>query len=74
VDLVHFDEKLIQEEIPCREWGSAGKAQGNLKHGRRLQCKNGTTIRNACVTIAQQLGVEMNRFSNSTGTISGLFS
>ena len=37
-------------------------------------CKNGTPISNAWLTIAQQLGVEMNRFSNSTGTISGLFS
>lgn len=52
----------------------AGKAQGTLKHGRHLQCKNGTPISNAWLTIARELGVELDRFSNSTGTISGLMS
>jgi hypothetical protein len=52
----------------------AGKAQGNPRQGRHLQCRNGTPISNAWLTIAQQLGLEMDRFSNSTGTIPELFS
>ncbi|MBT6957352.1 MAG: DUF1552 domain-containing protein, partial [Opitutae bacterium] len=52
----------------------AGKAQAHSKHGRHLQCRNGTPISNAWLTIAQQLGLEMDRFANSTGTIPELFS
>ena len=52
----------------------AGKANAGMKNGRHLQCPNGTPISNAWLSIARHLGLEMNRFSNSTGTISELFS
>jgi hypothetical protein len=52
----------------------AGKAQGGLKNGLHLQCPNGTPISNAWLTIARQLGVEIDHFSNSTGTLSALTS
>jgi hypothetical protein len=52
----------------------AGKANPKMKKGRHLQCPNGTPISNAWLSIARHLGLEMNRFSNSTGTISELFS
>ncbi|MCP4846720.1 MAG: DUF1552 domain-containing protein [Verrucomicrobiaceae bacterium] len=47
----------------------AGGAQGQLKHGVHIQCKNGTPISNAWLSIAQLMGVELNRFSDSTGTL-----
>ena len=52
----------------------AGKAQGGLKNGLHLQCPNGTPLSNAWLTIARQLGVEIDHFSNSTGTLSALTS
>ena len=45
-----------------------------MNNGRHLQCTNGTPISNALLSIARHLGVGMNRFSNSTGAISELFS
>ena len=50
----------------------AGKAQGGLKTGFHLQCPNGTPLSNAWLTIARQMGLEVDRFSNSTGTLSAL--
>ncbi len=50
----------------------AGKAQGGLKNGFHLQCPNGTPLSNAWLTIARQMGLEVDRFSNSTGTLSAL--
>ena len=47
--------------------------EGPMKTGRHLQCPNGTPISNAWLSIARHMGLEMNRFSNSTGTISRLF-
>ena len=52
----------------------AGKANPDMKSGRQLQCPNGTPISNAWLSIACHLGLELNRFSNSTGTIPELFS
>ncbi len=52
----------------------AGKANAGMNNGRHLQCPNGTPISNAWLSIARHLGLEMNRFSNSTGAISELFS
>jgi hypothetical protein len=52
----------------------AGKANPNMKSGRQLQCPNGTPISNAWLSIACHLGLDLNRFSNSTGTIPELFS
>ena len=52
----------------------AGKAQGGLKNDLHLQCPNGTPLSNAWLTIARQLGVELDHFANSTGTLSALTS
>jgi hypothetical protein len=51
----------------------AGKANAGMNNGRHLQCPNGTPISNAWLSIARHLGLEINRFSNSTGAISELF-
>jgi hypothetical protein len=51
----------------------AGKANAGMKNGRHLQCPNGTPISNAWLSIARHLGLGINRFSNSTGAISELF-
>jgi hypothetical protein len=52
----------------------AGRAQGGLRNNLHFQCPNGTPLSNAWLTIAQQLGVEIDHFSNSTGTLSALTS
>ncbi len=52
----------------------AGKANSGMKNGRHLQCPNGTPISNAWLSIARHLGLELDCFSNSTGTIPELFS
>ena len=52
----------------------ARKANPGLKNGRQLQCPNGTPISNAWLSIARHLGLELDRFANSTGTIPELFS
>jgi len=51
----------------------AGKAQGQLKQGRLLQCKSGTLNSNMWLTIAQLMGLKMNSFADSTGVISDLW-
>ena len=48
----------------------AGTAQGQLKHGQQIQCQNGTPISNVWLTIAQQMGLNLNHFSNSSGSFS----
>ena len=52
----------------------AGKAHSSMKGARQLQCPNGTPISNAWLSIARHLGLDLERFSNSTGTIPELFS
>jgi hypothetical protein len=47
----------------------AGGAQGKLKHGFHIQSKNGTPISNAWLSIAQLMEVELDHFSDSTGTL-----
>ena len=47
----------------------AGGAQNQLKHGVHIQCKNGTPISNAWLRVAQLMGVELDHFSDSTGTL-----
>ena len=47
----------------------AGGAQGQLKHGVHIQCKNGTPISNAWLSIARLMGIELEHFSDSTGTL-----
>ena len=50
----------------------AGRAGGVMKQGRHIKCKNGTYNSNAWLTIAQLMGVEIDRYSDSSGTISEL--
>jgi hypothetical protein len=51
----------------------AGKAQGQIKQGRFIQCKSGTLNSNMWLTIAQLMGVKMNSFADSSGVISDLW-
>ncbi|MGY8768983.1 MAG: DUF1552 domain-containing protein [Pirellulales bacterium] len=48
----------------------AGSAQGTLKHGQQIQCQNGTPISNVWLTVAQQMGLSLDHFSNSSGSFS----
>jgi hypothetical protein len=50
----------------------AGGAQGALKHGRHIQCRNGTPISNAWLSIARQMGVDIDQYADSTGTLPAL--
>jgi len=51
----------------------AGKAQGQIKQGRFIQCKSGTLNSNMWLTIAQLMGLKMNSFADSSGVISDLW-
>jgi hypothetical protein len=51
----------------------AGKAQGQIKQGRFIQCKSGTLNSNMWLTIAQLMGLEMDNFADSNGVISDLW-
>jgi hypothetical protein len=51
----------------------AGKAQGQIKQGRFVQCKSGTLNSNMWLTIAQLMGLEIDQFSDSTGVVSELW-
>jgi hypothetical protein len=51
----------------------AGKAQGQIKQGRFIQCKSGTLNSNMWLTIAQLMGVKLNSFADSSGVISDLW-
>jgi hypothetical protein len=48
----------------------AGKAQGQMKQGRFIKLKSGTPHANMWLSIAQLMGVELESFADSTGTIS----
>jgi hypothetical protein len=50
----------------------AGRAQGAIKQGRHLLCKNGLYNSNAWLSIAQHMGVEIDTFSDSSGGIAEL--
>ncbi len=50
----------------------AGKAQGALKQRGFLKCKSGTLNSNMWLTIAQAMGLEIDNFADSSGTISEL--
>ena len=52
----------------------AGKAQGKPKRGLHIQADNETPISNAWLSIAQHMGVEIERFGNSSGTLAGVAS
>ena len=50
-----------------------GGAQGQIKQGRFIQCKSGTLNSNMWLTIAQLMGLELDSFADSNGTISQLW-
>ncbi len=51
----------------------SGRAQGQVKQGRFVQCKSGTLNSNLWLTIAQLMGLEIDEFADSTGVISDLW-
>jgi hypothetical protein len=51
----------------------AGKAQGQIKQGRFVQCRCGTLNSNMWLTIAQLMGLETDTYADSTGAISELW-
>jgi hypothetical protein len=51
----------------------AGKAQGQIKQGRFIQCKSGTLNSNMWLTIAQLMGLDIKEYSDSTGVISDMW-
>ena len=51
----------------------SGKAQGQIKQGRFVQCKSGTLNSNMWLTITQLMGLKMNSFADSSGVISDLW-
>lgn len=50
----------------------AGRGGGRLNPGRRIMLPEKTPITNLHLTLAQKMGIEAERFSNSTGTLSDL--
>jgi len=50
----------------------AGGGAGQLKGGRHLHFQSDTPVANLHVTLLQKLGVSVDRFGNSTGTLPGL--
>ena len=51
----------------------AGKAQGQIKQGRFVQCKSGTLNSNMWLTVAQLMGLEIDSFADSNGVVSDLW-
>jgi len=51
----------------------AGRAQRQVKQGRRIHCKAGTLNSNLWLTAAQLMGLEIDSFADSTGTLSDLW-
>lgn len=51
----------------------AGKAQGQIKQGRFIQCKSGTLNSNMWLTLANLMGLEIDAYADSTGVISDLW-
>jgi hypothetical protein len=52
----------------------AGKAQGQIKQGRLVKCPSGTLNSNLWLTFANLMGLEIDRFADSSRTISELWS
>ena len=50
----------------------AGGGAGQLKGGRHLRFPEGTPVANLHATLLPKLGVQVDRFGNSTGTLAGL--
>lgn len=51
----------------------AGGAQGALKQGRFIQCRSGTLNSNLWLTLARLMGLEMDRYADSSGGLSDLW-
>ena len=51
----------------------AGRAGGQIKQGRFIQCESGTLNSNMWLTLAQLMGLEIDRYADSTGVISDLW-
>lgn len=52
----------------------AGRGQGQVNQGRFLKCKSGTLNSNMWLSLAQLMGLEIERYADSTGVISELWS
>jgi hypothetical protein len=50
----------------------AGRGGGSLHPGRRLQVPDPTPMCNLHVALAQRLGVKLDRFGDSTGSLPGI--
>ena len=50
----------------------AGNAQGALKTGEHLHCDDGTPLANLWLTQAQVMGLNLNKFADSTATLKPL--
>lgn len=50
----------------------AGSGGGRFKTGKHLHCADGTALANLWLTQAHAMGVPLERFSNSTGTVDSL--
>jgi hypothetical protein len=51
----------------------AGRAQNQMKQGRFLKVKSGTLNSNLWLSFAQMMGLEIDSYADSTGSISGLW-
>lgn len=51
----------------------AGHASGTIKPGSHIQYANGTPLANLWLSVADYMGVKLDRFADSTGSIKNLF-
>ena len=51
----------------------AGRGQGQIKQGRFIRCKSGTLNSNLWLTLAKLMGLEIDRFADSSGVVSDLW-
>jgi hypothetical protein len=51
----------------------AGRGRGQIKQGRFIQCKSGTLNSNMWLTLAKLMGLEIDRYADSSGVISELW-
>lgn len=61
--------KHLYNRLPIIVAGSGG---GKLRTGSHLKCKDGTPLANLWLTQAQAVGVERERFADSSGVVSDL--
>jgi hypothetical protein len=52
----------------------AGTARGKFKTGQHLHCQDGTPLANLWLTQAQTMGLDIQKFADSTGTLKPLLS